>query len=489
VKIFDLMAFIIEQIHKAPISDTDIIREFGQVQNSYKLSPKYTMASVHLHALKIELECTHTANMKSNHITSILPLVEQMCIDADYTSLVWVLQSLDDILPILDIEDYFEDPIEDSNIIISLNSNCTDIILLPNVSVYSPFHTSIEKLQYSINGLLRKIKVIFTEDLGDHPFKAYYLKTKTFKRNPFIVAGSAVSNKYGLHATYNSHDNKRLMSPVTTLLDVKVFENQLLHILDFADKSECAVLAMPELAFTKEFNDHFVEELKSLNFMSLRIIALPTYYDFQSHKNVGAVYSTEHKRVLFSQEKTFPFDSADYTISLDKPSKAFSEWLTPPSEINLLCTHGVGGIIFPICKDILMEEYRNLCKALYTKVAIIRAFSCSSPNQFMAALGGLDAIHCSSFCINGCGGINFDNSADEYKYPERFVCLRRNLDFSLVKDLKPVFCPKECDTCLHYFTANTYKDRNKLIWGYSNDEYEHETTPDVQHHYTSALRT
>lgn len=91
--------------------------------------------------------------------------------------------------------------------------------------------------------------------------------------------------------------------------------------------------------------------------MHLQIIALPTYYDGEKHKNVGDVYYVKEKRVLFSQNKTFPF----IQYKNGQSETDVKEMIVKNKEIHVLHIDGIGRIVFPICKDVLVDKYMSIC--------------------------------------------------------------------------------------------------------------------------------
>lgn len=366
----------------------------------------------------------------------------------NYQGLIKTMQDLDNKVDYYDY-DYYDD---ENDVFEPLNSEFLDkVLVFPRMFRTTKWTHSNDDLSETINKVLNYVFIVFVSDLGEYKLINHYVKLE-YCPGKFIVVGSPVCNNTNLvvHDVIND-DNVKKMKFKISYDDESKFIDKVAEIISKADKMKASLVAFPELISNYELNNAIIEKIKNIDFSSLKFIALPTYYDEVRYKNVGDVYYTEEKRILFSQNKTFPY----IKYSKNAGEKDIKEMLCNNNEIHILHIKGVGRIVFPICKDVLVDKYMAICKATKANLIVTRSFSPGEYNYkyFLRIIKGYTSFECCGFWINSCSYQLDYNSNNKNKV----ICITAHskCDQNENNELNYIYhCNEQCDDCMIKFTVN-----------------------------------
>ena len=225
--------------------------------------------------------------------------------------------------------------------------------------------------------------------------------------------------------------------------NVEKIVEQFMDSILIADKEKSVVLAFPELVATKEIIDLLLKKLCDITLESLKIIALPTYYDNTCHYNVGSVYYVDEHRIIFDQKKSFSY------FKINKGTYGQKEYLDKNTDIHILHIKGIGRIAFPICKDLLVDKYASICRAMRVSLFIDRSFSPTEGGHiyFSRIIRGYTAFECCGLWINSC---SYNTNSDTAKV----VCIVAKSKDNLNQEGTIHNCKHDCKQCVFSFTAN-----------------------------------
>ena len=355
----------------------------------------------------------------------------------NYLGLVELLSRLDNFVG---QESYLYE--EESDVFDPLNSNFLDsIILLPRVIQRINWSHSIDELSGNINSIIHNLYVIYIPDLSGYNIINHFIDIGYERSNSnekFRIGGSPVSNKTKVNVLDNQESNINNMIFDISYENEDAFIDQIISIIEKSENLKINMLVFPELISNKRINDAIINKIKSLNLNYIKIIALPTYYDEKSFQNIGCVYSVDQKRVIISQSKTFSY------IQYKNKSK---EKLNKNIIIHILHIKDLGRVVFPICKDLLVDKYINLCKAVNASFIIVRSFSPGKYGYiyFQRIIKAYTSFECCGFWINAC---SYKMDDDD----KRVFCIKaHSKDFSLNEKEGIISCRMDCDNCIEYF--------------------------------------
>lgn len=323
-----------------------------------------------------------------------------------------------------------------------LNSEYTDSVLVyPQIWRRCHWGNSPEKLSGNINSILSSVFLVKKSDLGKFTISNYYIEANGFENSiHFIVGGSPISNDDVTNPSYIIQNNCNILKVNVDYPDEKIDEyiNRIIAIINKADQNKVSLICFPELTSTEEINCKLIDKLSSMTFENLRIIALPTLYE---KTNYGSVYYTESQTVLFDQCKTFAYISKR-TDSMSK------ECLKENHNLCILNIKGVGRVVFPICKDMLVGDYINLCRTLGIALIATRSFSpgYGGYKYFSRIIKGYTSFDCSGLWINSCRYQSQDES--------KVVCITAHSQKEEDSYNRTYKCPKNCEECLFTFQVN-----------------------------------
>lgn len=364
----------------------------------------------------------------------------------DYRRLIKTMQDLDNRIDYYDYG-YYDD---ENDIFTPLNSRFLNkILVLPQMFRKTKWTHSNDDLSETVNKVLKYVFIVFVSDLGEYKLINHYVKLDYCSEN-FIVAGSPVCNNTNLKVCdVRSAENVKMMKFRVSYENESKFVDNVTEIIRKADEMEASLVAFPELISNYVLNKAIVEKIKNIKFKFIKFIALPTFYDEKNIKNVGEVYFTEEKRVLFSQCKTFPFVKYSKTAN----GEDVKEMLCDNKEIHILHVKGVGRIIFPVCKDVLVDKYMSICKATKANLIVTRSYSPGEYNYiyFLRIIRGYTSFECCGFWINSCNYVL--NDSDKRKV----ICITVHSKCDQDENDNPNYihyCNKHCNDCLIKFTVN-----------------------------------
>lgn len=361
----------------------------------------------------------------------------------NFQGLIQTIQALDAKIDYYDY-DYYDD---ENDVFDPLNSKFLDkVFVLPRMFRATKWTHSNDDLSETINKVLNYVFLVFKSELGEYKLINHYVNLN-YQQGEFIVAGAPVGNKTQVRVNdVVNGDNVKKMTFEISYKDKSEFINKVVEIINKVDKMRASFIAFPELISNYELNNHIIEKIKNIDFSFLKFIALPTYYDKVGYKNIGDVYYTEEKRMLFSQNKTFPY--VKYCKKQD-----VKEMLCQNNEINILHIRGVGRIVFPICKDMLIDKYMTICKAVKANLIITRSFSPGEYNYkyFSRIIKGYTSFECCGFWINSCSYKLDTNNKN------KVICITAHskCDHNEDNELNSIYhCKEQCDSCIIKFTVN-----------------------------------
>ena len=365
---------------------------------------------------------------------------------SDPLYLLYVLEILDKYLDGIESVYYNKDCGFKTSEFESLNSKYKDIVLV-YPEIWRPFKwtNSPELLSGNINAIVNHIFFVDVKMIGSFKIFNHFIDCEYPRDSTFVVAGSPISgNNVTNPSTFIDSDVKKLhfnvdYSNEENRLD---FVDKFINIVKYADEKQVSLLCFPELISTDEINEEIEKKLQNYEFSNLKIIAFPTVF---KTTNYGKVYYTAMKGELFKQTKTFAYLCKEKVESDLRYSK---ECLSANYTLHVLYVKGVGRIVFPICKDMLVDDYIKVCRALKVALVVTRSFSPGEKGYlyFSRIIRGYTSFDCSGIWINSC---RYNAESEENK----IVCLtahsKNDGDYP-----KTFHCGKDCSTCLFTLVVN-----------------------------------
>ncbi len=366
----------------------------------------------------------------SENFDWIIDYIEKLKLDNDYISLIKVLSKLDTLIN-GDNATYFDD---DEKVVSfdPLNSSfLEEVIILPKLYNHTNWSTNIDELSGTLNSLLTNILIVDTKRLNGYNLINHFVSSNYSNRN-FVVGGSPVTSEIIIEQQESSENNcKNVIFDIKYTNEQKFIE-QVINMLKLADTKYVSCFAFPEMISTKPINSKILSRINNLIFTNIKLIILPTYYDSETKQNVGEIYFTETKSIIIRQFKSFSFIT-------DLKQK---EMLNKNKQIHILHINGVGRVMFPICKDMLVEKYTQICRVIRANLVITRSFSINhSYTCFERIIKAYTSFECNVFWINSC---NQSKTYSIYAHSKN-VGLEYN---------NSCFCDKVCEECIASFIAN-----------------------------------
>lgn len=375
--------------------------------------------------------------------------VEQLIQKKEYFHLARILQELDTKIGLSDY-DYYDEEDED-DVFQPLNTHLLEkAYIWPKLDRCTKWKHSNDELSESVNKLLRNVLVVYKYDLCEYRIVNHYVKMDKFKKD-FLVIGSPVSDKTQVNWNPTIVDYVNKMTFEVKYDNNEAFVNSVIEMIEKAEREKADFLAFPELISNYDLNNEIIKKIRKIDFKFLKFIALPTYYDVEKHINVGDVYYIKENRVLFSQNKTFPY----IKYKNQKSETDVKEMIEKNNEIHILHINGIGRIVFPICKDVLVDKYMKLCRGIKANLIIVRSFSPGeySYRYFLRLIRGYTSFECSGFWINSCSyKLNSENSNSQ-----KVICVtaKSKCDENEDTETSNIYhCQSDCNNCMFRMSIN-----------------------------------
>lgn len=430
--VFDMMAFLYDQFQKTKEDEYDMVTGYLCLAEKQKYIDEYNRVVSNLSLVQI----------LDFDFSSIRKEFENSQLFVDAIFLLFSLNSLDSKISDFESVYYNKDLDDGYSEFQTLNTYFTNSVLVyPQIWRRCKWGNSPEKLSGNINSILSSVFLVKACDLGKFTINNFYIPTSDYEKSVhFIVGGSPISNDEVTNSSYVVQNNYNILQVNIDYPEEKIndYIDHIIAIINKAEEKQVSLLCFPELTSTEEINTILINRLSSMTFLNLKIIALPTLY---GNTNYGAVYYTESKKVLFNQCKTFAY--------ISKRSNFMSkEQLQENHNIYLLNIKGIGRVVFPICKDMLVGDYINLCRTLCIALIATRSFSPGYGGYiyFSRIIRGYTSFDCSGLWINSCRY----QSQDQPKV----VCITAHSQNEDKKYNQTYICPKNCEDCLFTFQVN-----------------------------------
>lgn len=432
IPIYDVITKIAIYIHDSGM-EYDVVSDYLCCTDFYDLDLKIQKVTNWIEQSKM------SRLLLSNDFSKIDIYVEKCIEDNELLLLLHVLCFLDNLInrdkSIFDFYDG-EDIVEPLN-----TYNLDKAFVIPKtVRVNSWTHTT-DELSSTINTLLNSVLVIFKQDLCGYNIINHYINLK-YGKGEFIVMGTPVCDDTIVNV-YEELDLNYInkMTFDISYEDQSLFLQKVISKIKLAEQNKVALIVFPELISNLDINTMIINEVKKYDFDFLKLIALPTYYDSSKHKNVGSVYYIEERRIVFEQQKTFSY------VKYGNNTNGKKELLCKNNDIHILHIQGVGAITFPICKDLLVDRYTSICRAIRSSLVIDRSFSPGEYGYkyFSRLIKGYVAFECCGFWINSCS-YNIDASNSN-----KIIGITSH---SKEDEDKMYQCINDCEKCIVTFTAN-----------------------------------
>lgn len=430
--VFDMMAFLYDQFQKIKEDEYDMVTSYLCLAEKQKYIDEYNRVVSKLSLVQI----------LDFDFSSIRDSYKNSPLFSDPIFLLFSLNCLDSKISDFESVYYNKDLDDGYSEFQALNTNFTNSVLVyPQIWRCCKWGNSPENLSGNINSILTNVFLVKTCNLGKFTINNFYIPTSDFENSVhFIVGGSPISNDEVTNSSYVVQNNCNILKVNIKYPEEKIdnYINQIMSIIKKSEEKQVSLLCFPELTSTEEINSILINRLSSMTFRNLKIIALPTAY---GNTNYGAVYYTESKMVLFNQCKTFAYVS--------KRSNSMSkERLEENHNIYLLNIKGVGRVVFPICKDMLVGDYINLCRTLSIALIATRSFSpgYGGYKYFSRIIRGYTSFDCSGLWINSC---RYQSEDDP-----KVVCITAHSQKEDIMYNQIYKCPNNCEDCLFTFQVN-----------------------------------
>lgn len=227
-----------------------------------------------------------------------------------------------------------------------------------------------------------------------------------------------------------------------------------------ACRSKADILLFPEMlgdkvTHSEEYWEKLYGKADQAHLQLPKMVFAPTWWYDQKNELIAIDNGTEQ---LFTQQKQYPFD---YEIEEGNPDSNITEDLKESENtIHIVHYPGVGRLILPICKDFLINSYRDiLLRELGATLLLIPSFSFGS-TQFNLSMLEAMQYGCYEIWLNSCAA--FWNKPLPHQIgaiATPFVNAEQPYLTKLVPQCK-MCCGGDDDSCLFLITISLGEDRS-----------------------------